>query len=161
MKLDGESRAARGPGWEERRDHRAEARSRWRGRSAQWAALALAHHLFGPSATVRSAGGGAIAPSPSDPVQGMLQLRVPFRSLEDHRQRESRFLALTRMDPVLASFPFLYVFEPDPSVDPPPGPPASWAKPETQPPGPAPEQERTSEFRGRHRLPASAPPEDA
>lgn len=117
MKLDGEAHAARGPGWEERRDHRAEDRVRWTARSAQWAALGLARDLFGPSATVRWVGSGT---PPATPFGGMLQLRVPFGSLEDHRGRESRFLTLTRIDPVLASFPFLYVFEPDPETPPPP-----------------------------------------
>lgn len=100
---------ARGPGWEERRNHRAEDQARWQLRAAQLSALELAQEIFGPEATTSVLPWGA-----RPPMGGGLTLRVPFRGIDDHRTREALFLALARLDPVLSSAPFLFVFQPEP-----------------------------------------------
>lgn len=86
---------------------REEARSRWRARAAEWRALELARALFGPEASVRLSLCG-----PGRPFRGLLHLEVPFRSLADHRIRESVFLACAGEDPVVARVPFVFIFEP-------------------------------------------------
>lgn len=109
MNSEAESSLARGPGWEERRDHRSVAHDRWEVRAGEWAVLDLARHLFGPETQVRLAGWPSRAP-----FRGMLTLRVPFRSMVDHRRREGVFLELVARDPVLSRVAFVYVFEPAP-----------------------------------------------
>ncbi|TVP44956.1 MAG: hypothetical protein EA350_10520 [Gemmatimonadales bacterium] len=109
MNFDRESTMARGPGWEERRNARADAADRWERRAGEWAALDLARHVFGADVEARLAGWPARAP-----FRGLLALRVPFHSLADHRRREQVFLLLAGRDPVVSRIPFLYVFEPAP-----------------------------------------------
>lgn len=109
MNADREAARARGPGWEERRNARAEATDRWELRAGEWAALDLARHVFGETAEARLSGWSARAP-----FRGLLTLRVPFRSLADHRRREQVFLLLAARDPVVSQVPFVYVFEPSP-----------------------------------------------
>jgi hypothetical protein len=104
---DPESVAANGPGWEERRTHRAVRAVRWERRAAALAAHDLAHFVFGPRVEVRLSPWEA-----HPPLTGLLELRVPFASLDDHRSRETLFLALAAADPVVAGRPFVYVFEP-------------------------------------------------
>lgn len=116
MKLDGEAHAARGPGWEDRRDEGVETRRRFELRAGQWALLELARQVFGAAASARLHPGGRAQP----PFGGIVTFRVPFRTLEDHRAREGVFLALASADPVASSTRFLLVFEPDASL---PGPP--------------------------------------
>jgi hypothetical protein len=104
---DPESVAAQGPGWEERRAHRSVRAVRWERRAAALAAHELARFVFGSRVEVR------LSPWESQPpLTGLLELRVPFASLEDHRSREALFLALAAADPVVAGRPFVYVFEP-------------------------------------------------
>jgi hypothetical protein len=109
MDPDRESLAARGPGWEERRTHREERRNHWELRAGEWQGMALARHVFGERVEVRLEARHA-----PHPFRGMLTLRVPFRSLEEHRVRERVFLALVARDPVIRQVPFLYLFEPLP-----------------------------------------------
>ncbi|CAN5645949.1 hypothetical protein BH23GEM11_BH23GEM11_07350 [soil metagenome] len=109
MTIERESTLARGPGWEERRSARAAATDRWELRAGEWAALDLARHVFGDDVEARLAGWPARAP-----FRGLLSLRVPFRSLADHRRREEVFLLLAARDPVVSRIPFVYVFEPAP-----------------------------------------------
>jgi hypothetical protein len=117
VKLDGEGHAARGPGWEERREEGVSFRQRFELRAGQWMLLELARQVFGDATSVRLVRGARERP----PFRGMVILRVPFRSMEDHRAREGVFLSLAAADPVVAAVPMLYVFEPDPAL---PGPPA-------------------------------------
>ncbi len=121
MGPDRESVAARGPGWEERRTHREERRDRWELQAGEWQGMALARHVFGAEVEVRLEARHA-----PHPFRGMLTLRVPFRSLEDHRVREGVFLALVARDPVIRQVPFLYLFEPLPV-----GRPGSRRQPDT------------------------------
>jgi hypothetical protein len=99
---------SRGPGWEERRNERAEATARWQLRAFQMAALPLAQEVFGPQATVYLLPWGG-----RPPLAGGLTLQVPFRDLNDHRAREALFLALAARDPVLSGTPCVYVFQPE------------------------------------------------
>ena len=85
----------------------------WRIRSAQWRAVALAEAAFGQRVTGRLAGRGGF-----DRFKGLLTLSVPFRGLEDHRYRESLFLAWTSQDPVLSRVPFVFIFFPEPVFSP-------------------------------------------
>ncbi len=130
MKLDGEVHAARGPGWEDRRDEGVETRRRFELRAGQWALLALARRIFGPATAARLHPGGRAQP----PFGGIVTFTVPFHTLEDHRAREGVFLALASADPVASSTRFLLVFEPDPAL---PGPPRSLVRdPASTPPPP-------------------------
>lgn len=97
-------------GWQDPRLDRAEARRRWRIRAAQWRALALARAIFGEGTGVRLSRSG-----PGHPFRGLLHLKVPFRGMEDHRRRESVFLACAARDPVVAASPFIFVFDPVPA----------------------------------------------
>ena len=81
----------------------------WRVRSAQWRAWTLAEAAFGEGVTAHLAGKGGF-----DVFRGLLTLRVPFRSLQDHRHREALFLSWAEADPILARVPFIFVFQPDP-----------------------------------------------
>ena len=85
-----------------------ERRARWEVRAAQWRARAIAEAIFGrvgESALLAANAGGAL--------RGLLRLRVPFGSLREHRERESRFLAAVDADPVLAHIRLVYVLGPD------------------------------------------------
>jgi hypothetical protein len=84
-------------------------RSPWEVRSAQWRAWALAEAAFGGRVRTHLAGKAGYAS-----FRGLLTVVVPFRDLDDHRYRESLFLAWVSRDPVLARVPLVFVFEPDP-----------------------------------------------
>jgi len=84
-------------------------RSPWRVRSAQWRAWALAEAAFGEGVRTRLTGMRGYGS-----FRGLLTVTVPFRALEDHRNRESMFLAWASRDPVLTRIPFLFVFHPEP-----------------------------------------------
>jgi hypothetical protein len=84
-------------------------RNPWMVRSAQWRAWTLAEEAFGEGVRTQLAGRGGHAP-----FRGLLTISVPFRTLQDHRRRESLFLAWASRDPVLARVPFVFIFEPAP-----------------------------------------------
>ena len=84
-------------------------RSPWRVRSAQWRAWALAEAAFGVGVRTHLTGMRA-----QGSFRGLLTVTVPFRALEDHRDRESLFLAWAALDPVLSRVPFVFIFDPDP-----------------------------------------------
>jgi len=84
-------------------------RDPWKVRSAQWRAWALAEIAFGGAVRVGLTGRGGY-----ETFRGLLNLTVPFRGLEDHRDREALFLAWAQRDPVLSRVPLVFVFEPEP-----------------------------------------------
>jgi hypothetical protein len=84
-------------------------RSPWRVRSAQWRAWALAEAAFGEGVRTHLTGMRGYGS-----FRGLLTINVPFRALEDHRYRESVFLAWASRDPILTRIPFLFVFHPEP-----------------------------------------------
>jgi hypothetical protein len=84
-------------------------RSPWRVRSAQWRAWALAEAAFGAGVRTHLAGRGRYGS-----FRGLLTITVPFRTLEDHRYRESLFLAWASRDPALTRVPFVFIFHPEP-----------------------------------------------
>jgi hypothetical protein len=84
-------------------------RNPWEVRSAQWRAWALAEEAFGEGVRTYLAGRGGYRP-----FQGLLTISVPFRTLQDHRHRESLFLAWASRDPVLTRVPFVFIFAPAP-----------------------------------------------
>lgn len=88
-------------------------KSPWQVRSAQWRAWALAEAVFGEGVRTHLTGRGGY-----HPFRGLLTLNVPFRTLQDHRHRESLFLAWASRDPVLASIPFVFIFQPEPAATP-------------------------------------------
>lgn len=119
--FDPEAMDARGPGWEEARPAREEARRTWAVRSAAFSALALAREVFGDEVEIRRASFPG-----RNGIDGLVTLRVPMgevegcptpsggpdvEELDAHRHREARFLALAALDPVLAQTRLLYVFE--------------------------------------------------
>lgn len=81
----------------------------WQVRSAQWRAWALAEAVFGPEVRTQVSGMGGYGT-----FRGLLTLTVPFENLEDHRRRESLFLAWASRDPVLTRVPFVFLFQPRP-----------------------------------------------
>lgn len=81
----------------------------WQIRSAQWRAWALAEEAFGAGVRTSLSGRGGHAG-----FRGLLTISVPFRAMEDHRDRESLFLAWASRDPVLMRVPFVFVFRPEP-----------------------------------------------
>ena len=83
----------------------AERRARWEVRAAQWRARELAEIVFGG---VR--GSSMVGPRSHGALRGLLELEVPFESLEAHQEREGRFVAAAAADPVLARVPLVYVF---------------------------------------------------
>lgn len=87
------------------RHDREELRARWAVRAAQWRARELAEEVFGEvgESSLR-------APRANGPARGLLVLRVPFRDLDSHREREARFMAAAVADPVLSQVPLVYVF---------------------------------------------------
>ena len=86
----------------------AEIRARWEVRAAQWRARELAEFVFGSVSAMGLSGirGEGV-------LRGLLSLQVPFAGLEDHRQREARFLSAVAADPVLAGVALVYVIGPD------------------------------------------------
>lgn len=87
-------------------DRRLEKRP-WEVRSAQWRSWELAEAAFGTGVEVSLAGRVGY-----ESFRGLLSVKVPFRSLADHRSRESLFLAWVSSDPVLTRVPLIFVFEP-------------------------------------------------
>lgn len=81
----------------------------WEVRSAQWRAWALAEMAFGNGVTVTLVGQGGY-----DTFRGILNLSIPFRSMEDHRSREAVFLAWAHDDLVLSRVPLVFIFHPNP-----------------------------------------------
>lgn len=75
--------------------------------SARWRAGALAESIFGAGVVprLRYARGAS-------GFQALVELRVPFRCLETHREREGRFLWEAGRDEILARIPTLFVFTP-------------------------------------------------
>lgn len=86
----------------------AEMRARWEVRAAQWRARELAEVVFG---SVTSMGMSGIRGEGR--LRGLLRLDVPFADLEEHRQREARFLSAVEADPVLSGVRLVYVIGPD------------------------------------------------
>lgn len=93
-------------------DRRVEHRP-WEVQSAQWQAWTLAQAAFGDEVRVLLTGRRGF-----QGFRGLLTLTVPFRDLEDHRARESLFLAWAGVDPVLTRVPLIFVFEPEPVMVP-------------------------------------------
>lgn len=81
----------------------------WEVRSAQWRAWELAEMVFGKGVRVTLAGQGGY-----ETFRGILNLSVPFSSMDDHRSRESIFLAWIHEDPILSRVPLVFIFHPDP-----------------------------------------------
>lgn len=81
----------------------------WEVRSARWRAWSLAEMVFGKEVRVSLAGHGG-----HDVFRGILNLSVPFRSIEDHRFREQVFLSWAGQDPILSRVPLVFIFHPDP-----------------------------------------------
>jgi len=86
----------------------AEQRARWAVRAAQWRARELAEAVFG-----RVGAASLVGLRPSGPMRGLLEMEVPFDDLAAHREREARFMAAAREDPVLALVPLVFVFAPE------------------------------------------------
>jgi hypothetical protein len=86
----------------------AERRARWEVRAAQWRARELAEAVFGHVRESALFGSRA-----SGPIRGLLRLRVPFRDVHVHQEREARFMAAVAADPVLACVRLVYVLGPD------------------------------------------------
>lgn len=86
---------------------RREAARRWEVRALQWRAVALAEACFDGRVTPRLLAGGG-----HGPLRGMLELEVPFASLDEHREAEARFLDEARRDEVLGPRPLVFVFRP-------------------------------------------------
>ena len=85
-----------------------EQRARWEVRAAQWRAREIAEIVFG-----RVAHAALLGLRPDGPLRGLLHLEVPFCGLDDHLEREARFLAAAAADPILERIRFVYVFGPD------------------------------------------------
>jgi hypothetical protein len=85
-----------------------ERRARWEVRAAQWRARELAEAVFG-----RVGESALLAARPSGPLRGLLRLQVPFADLDQHREREARFMAAVAADPVLAHIRLVYVVGPE------------------------------------------------
>lgn len=88
------------------RTEREVSRRRWEFAALRWRALALARAIFGAEARLdgSSAGVGGF--------RGIVRLRVPFASLDAHREREARFVAWAARDDVLGPASLVYVFSP-------------------------------------------------
>lgn len=85
----------------------AERLARWEVRAAQWRALELAQEVFGADVE-----GSLLGLRASGGIRGLMRLQVPFHTLDDHRSREGRFLALVGADPVMARVPLVFVVGP-------------------------------------------------
>jgi len=87
---------------------REEAREQLReANAARWRAGALAEAIFGPGVVPRLRYGRSAAG-----FQAMVELQVPFRSLDLHRELEGRFLREVGRDDVLSRVRALFVFTP-------------------------------------------------
>ena len=80
---------------------------RWEVRAAQWRAHELAERIFGPVLGMKLLGLRR-----TGPLRGLLRLDVRFDDLDAHLEREARFLAAARRDPVLTRVPLVYVVGP-------------------------------------------------
>jgi len=80
---------------------------RWEVRAAQWRAHELALNAFGRGVQMSLTG-----LRHHGSLRGLLRLDVPFEDLETHQDREARFMASVRHDPVLTHVPLLYVVGP-------------------------------------------------
>lgn len=87
--------------FEERREHRLEAGA------ARWRAGALAEAVFGGRVVPRLRSARTAAG-----FRAMVELEVPFRDLDEHRDAEDRFLRAAYGDEVLGSIPVVFVFTP-------------------------------------------------
>ncbi len=87
--------------FEERREHRVEAGA------ARWRAGALAEAVFGGRVVPRLRSARTAAG-----FRALLELEVPFRDLDEHRDAEDRFLQAASGDEVLGSIPVVFVFTP-------------------------------------------------
>ncbi len=85
---------------------RADLLARWELRAAQWRAVALAEAVFGGPVGTRLLGQASAG------FRGLLELGVPFVSLEAHREAEARFLAEAARDELLGRTPLVVVFTP-------------------------------------------------
>lgn len=88
----------------------AERRARWEVRAAQWRARAIAERVFGRVGQTTLHGMRA-----DGPMRGLLRMSVSIRALPDHHDREARFMAAVREDPVLSRIGLVYVLGPDDS----------------------------------------------
>jgi len=95
--------------WHELRRETIPSQVRWGRRAGQWRAVALARSVFGEAVA-----GRLDAFPPRGGFVGLLDLEVPFESLDEHRSLEQRFLALVDRDPVLEQVPFVFTFSPVP-----------------------------------------------
>jgi hypothetical protein len=86
---------------EERREHRAEAGA------ARWRAGALAEAIFGGRVVPRLRSARTAAG-----FRAMVELEVPFRDLDAHREAEARFLSAAYCDEILGGIPVVFVFTP-------------------------------------------------
>ncbi len=86
---------------EERREHRLEAGG------ARWRAGALAEAVFGGRVVPRLRSARTAAG-----FRALVELEVPFRDLDEHRDAEDRFLRAAGGDEILGSIPVLFVFTP-------------------------------------------------
>lgn len=87
--------------FEERREHRHEAGA------ARWRAGALAEAVFGGRVVPRLRSARTAAG-----FRALVELEVPFRDLDEHRDAEDRFLRAAYSDEVLGSIPVVFVFTP-------------------------------------------------
>lgn len=86
---------------EERREHRLEAGA------ARWRAGALAEAIFGSGVVPRLRSART-----AKGFRALVELEVPFRDLEAHRDAEDRFLRAAHGDEILGTIPVLFVFTP-------------------------------------------------
>lgn len=96
-------------GWHELRRETIPSRDRWERRAGQWRAVELARAVFGDEARGRLEGF-----PPRGGFRGLLELEVPFASLDEHRELEGIFLRLAGEDPVLERVPLVFAFVPVP-----------------------------------------------
>ena len=85
-----------------------ERRARWEVRAAQWRAREPAEAVFGRVGESTLLGAKA-----AGPLRGLLRLQVPFADLDQHREREARFIAAVAADPVLTHIRLVYVVGPE------------------------------------------------
>jgi hypothetical protein len=80
---------------------------RWEVRALQWRAVALAEAAFDGPVRPR-----LLAEGPQGPFRGLLELEVPFASLEAHREAEASFLDAAGRDELLGPRRLVFVFRP-------------------------------------------------
>lgn len=103
-----------------------EMQRRWVMRALEWRAVALAEAVFGGPVEPRLASQQGFGP-----LDGMLELSVPFADLDTHRVAEASFLDAARRDPVLGGFGLVYLFRPMPGDSNAPRLPAPFPEPVT------------------------------